>query len=122
MDEAGRRFQRAGRAVVAGRWDLATYDLHELDEIFDDDLAGSSWHGKAELSALAHQFQTRQLAQLQVAVRSRDRGAFEHAAADAARACNACHKKADQGYIEISESLGAEVPLVDMTISPRPGS
>jgi len=112
MDEAGRRFQRAGRAVIAGRWDLATYDLHELDEIFEEDLASTSWHGKPELSALAQRFQEQQLAALRVAVHSHDRGTFEHAAAEAARACNECHKKADQAYIEISEGLGAEMPLV----------
>jgi hypothetical protein len=113
MEEAGRRFERAGRAVIAGRWDLATYDLHELDEIFAEDLAASSWHGKAELSAMALQFQKQQLVALRVAVGSHDRGAFAHAAANAARACNACHKKAVQAYIEISETLGADVPLLD---------
>lgn len=113
MDEAGRRFHRAGRAVLAGRWDLAKYDLHELQEIFDEDLAGSSWHDKPKLPALAHKFQTEQLVALDAAVAHRDRAAFQTAAADTARACNACHKAADQAYIEVSENLGVEVPVVE---------
>ncbi len=113
MDEAGRRFQRSQRAAIAGRWELAKYDLHELEEIFEEDLATSSWHGKAELSERARQFQTQQLTALRTAVNARDRAAFEHAVADAARACNACHKAADQDYIEISETPGADVPVLD---------
>jgi hypothetical protein len=114
MDEAGRRFQRAGRAVIAGRWELAAYDLHELDEIFEEDLAGSSWHGKPELSRFAKQFHGRELAELRTAVLAHDRTSFEHAAANAARACNECHRRAEEAYIEISETVGADVPAIEM--------
>jgi hypothetical protein len=113
MDEAGRRFQRSERAAIAGRWELAKYDLHELEEIFTEDLASSSWHGKPQLADLARTFQSQQLAALRSAVDARDHAAFEHAVADTARACNACHKAADQNYIEISERLGADVPVLD---------
>jgi hypothetical protein len=115
MDEAGRRFQRAGRAVIAGRWELATYDLHELEEIFEQDLASSSWLGNPELARLAYRFQTKDLASLHNAVLARDLHSFEEAAASAAKACNECHKRADQGYIEISASLGAELPTIEIT-------
>ncbi len=112
MGEAGQRFNRVGRAVLAGRWELATYDLKELDEIFGEDLAASSWLGKPKLSELAHQFQSRELAAIRTAVHAKDRDASQQAVAQAARACNECHKAADMGYIEISEALGAEVPVV----------
>jgi hypothetical protein len=113
MDEAGRRFHRAGRAVLASRWDLASYDLHELDEIFAEDLAGSSWLGKPQLAQLAQRFEAQSLPALRAAVKTRDRTAFESASREAARACNACHKTAEQSYIEISENLGADVPVID---------
>lgn len=112
MDEVGSRFNRVGRAMVAGRWELATYDLHELKEVFEEDLAGSSWHGKPQLSELAKKFQAQQITALAMAVHSHDREASQRAVADAARACNECHKAADMAYIEISETPGAEVPVV----------
>ena len=112
MDEAGMRFGRAGRAVLSGRYELAGYDLHELDEIFSDDLATSTWHGKAKLADLARTFASERIPALRAAVTAHDRAGYERAAADAARACNDCHKAADQAYIEISPALGAEVPTV----------
>ncbi len=106
------RFGRAGRAVLAGRWELAGYDLHELDEIFSDDLSTSGWHGKPQLADLAKTFQAQRITALRTAANAHDRAAYEHAVADAARACNECHKAADMAYIEISATLGAEVPTV----------
>ena len=38
MSEVARRFDRAGRAVEAGRWDLADYDLGEIEEVFEQDI------------------------------------------------------------------------------------
>lgn len=112
MDETGMRFNRVGRAVLAGRWELATYDLAEMKEIFEDDLANSSWHGKPELSQLAQRFRADQLKALDAALRAHDRDASARAVAGAARACNECHQKADMAYIEISEQLGDQVPVV----------
>jgi hypothetical protein len=113
MDEAGRRFRRASRAVQSNRWDLAAYDLHELDEIFDEDLANSQWHGKPELGRLAVQLRANQLTGLHAAVTAHDRVGFAAAVAATARACNDCHKQADVAYIEISTELGAEAPVID---------
>ncbi len=102
MDEADLRFQRSERAAIAGRWELAKADLHELEQIF----ATSPWRGKPQLLGLAHRFQTQQLVALRTAVETHDHAAFERAATETARACNACHRAADEGQIEISESLG----------------
>jgi hypothetical protein len=113
MAEAGQRFHRAARAVAAGRWELATYDLHELGEVFADDLATSTWHGRPELSRRSHDFQAHELTAIATAVAARDRAAFDQAVAATAKACNACHHAADVAYIEISPEAGAEVPLVD---------
>ncbi len=113
MNEAGMRFNRVGRAVLAGRWELASYDLDELKEIFEEDLAQSSWHGKPELSQLAHRFRSENITALSAALHAHDRDASTRAVAGAARACNECHKKAEMEYIEISEKLGEQTPVVD---------
>jgi hypothetical protein len=99
--------------VQSNRWDLAAYDLHELDEIFEEDLASSQWHGKPELGKLAVQLRANQLTNLHAAVTAHDREGFATAVAATAKACNDCHKQADVAYIEISTELGAEAPVVD---------
>ena len=38
MPEVGRHFERAGRAASAHRWELAQYDIDELQEIFEQDV------------------------------------------------------------------------------------
>ena len=111
MVETAMRFQRAGRAVLAGRWELAAYDIHELEEVFGEDLAASPWQGNPKLPALAHAFHT-DLVALRDAARAHDRTAFETAVAHAAQSCNGCHKSADMAYIEIPTLLGEEVPVI----------
>ena len=112
MVETAMRFQRAGRAVLAGRWELAAYDIHELEEVFGEDLAASPWQNNPKLPPLAQQFHAQDLAALKVAVRAHDRVAFETAVAHAAQTCNGCHKTADMAYIEIPTLLGEEVPVI----------
>lgn len=112
MAETGVRFERIGRAVLAGRWELASYDLDELGEIFHDDLAGSRWQGNDRLPPLAQRFATQDLASLASAIRAHDRTAFDQAVARAAGTCNECHRAAAKPYIEISDVAGNEVPLL----------
>jgi hypothetical protein len=114
MDEVGRRFRRASRAVKADRWDLAVYDLHELDEVFEEDLKDSKWGGKPQLAKLADAMQAHQLAALHAAVTAHDHAAFATAVADAAKACHDCHKQAEMQYIEVSAEVGAEVPVLEI--------
>jgi len=38
MHEIGRRFEVLGRAAAAGRYELARYELDELNEVVEDDL------------------------------------------------------------------------------------
>ena len=36
MLEVGQRFERLGRAGVARRWDLAAYEVEEIEEVFEE--------------------------------------------------------------------------------------
>ena len=117
MSETGARFEQIGRAALAGRWQLASYELGELGEIFHEDLAGSRWQGNDRLPPLAHRFATEDLAALQAAIVAHDRAAFGQAVARASATCNACHRAAAKPYIEVSESPGTEVPVMRTRIS-----
>ena len=112
MLEVGMRFERAGRAVLNERWELAAYDVDELEEIFEDDLFRSKWMGNTEVARLAREFTARSIPALRGAVRGHDHTSTVSAAADAARSCNACHRAAGLPFIQISESLGASVPVL----------
>jgi cytochrome c553 len=113
MIEVAMRFERAGRAVLANRWGLASYDLTELGEVFDDDLIASKWMGNAEVARLAHRFDADALLPLRDAVRAKDGAASEAAFAAAATACNACHRAAGMAFIEIPSTLGSSVPAIE---------
>lgn len=118
MAEIGARFSRAGRAVLADRWGLANYDVAELGEAIVHDWTDASWKGNQEVEKDARDFATTTFPNLQRTVRGRDRAAAATAFAEAARACNACHRAAAVDFIEVPEALGADSP----SLAPRPGS
>jgi hypothetical protein len=114
MAEVGRRFERAGRAVAAARWDLASYDLGEIEEVFADDLPRAERPGDVPIDPAprAAAFAATNLPALQKAAAARDRAAFDAAFAAAAAACNACHVEAQKAFIEIPATVDAEVPTL----------
>ena len=112
MAELGRRFERAGQAIDANRWDLANYDVAELGEVVEHDWTDASWKGNAKVAALAHAFATKTLPALQMTARGRDRDAAAQVFAEASRACNACHQAAGVAFIEVPEALGAADPVL----------
>jgi hypothetical protein len=120
MMEIGLRFERTGRAAIVGRWELAAYDVDELEEVFRGDLIPSSWTEHAGVARLAHDFVTATLPALHSAVQRRDRQALEDAFTATARACNACHVAAGMSFIEISETIGQRAPVLTGPADARP--
>jgi hypothetical protein len=124
MWEAGWRFQRAGQAARAGRWQLALYDLHELDEVFRDDIARAQIKDeKVDVHKLAREFAQIQLPAMHDAASAHDMPKFQAALVAAAKSCNDCHKLVDKPFIEVPLEAGAEVPLLTPVAGPtRPSS
>jgi cytochrome c556 len=114
MAEVGRRFERAGRAVAASRWDLANYDLGEIEEVFANDLPYAERPEDVPIDPAprAAAFAATNLPALLKATEARDRAAFDAAFAAAAAACNACHVEAKKAFIEVPSTVGAEVPTL----------
>jgi hypothetical protein len=116
MGEAGRRFELFGRAVQAERFELAGYELGELEEIFEDDLplaAPPKETGKADLASLSAGFLHAELPALRSALASHDRAVVAAAFARAAGGCNPRHAASGHGFIEIPTEAGAGVPRLD---------
>lgn len=109
----GRRFETLGRAIAAGRWELAD---HEVEELAEDagELPGATPPPsvQVDLAALARAFPREHLAPLTAAVARRDSAAATATYAAAAGACNACHRTAGKSGIMVSTTPGDAVPWI----------
>jgi hypothetical protein len=115
MAEIGRRFELFGHAAKAHRYELAAYELHELEEIFEGELsrAEAPEVGGVNLDGLREAFIETHLEELSRAVRSRNDQAIAAAFSNAAATCSGCHKATEHAFIEIPSELGAPVPRLD---------
>lgn len=113
MSEIGRRFELAGRAAAANRFELAGYEVGEMQELFDGDLPNADLPKEgptAALSTLADAFAKTQPAELAKAAKADDGRAFSEAFQRVAGACNACHEASGHGFIGIPSVAGQLVP------------
>jgi hypothetical protein len=116
MVDVGRRFELAGRAASAGRFDLAEYEAGELEECFESDVPGAQMPKEGstqQIPALAKSFADSVAPALRRAAAARDRDGFALAFEDASAACNACHRASARGFIEVPAEIGKAVPVVE---------
>jgi hypothetical protein len=114
MDAIGRRFERLGRAGIAGRWEFARYQIHELRENFEeienspvpDDLKG------ADVPLRIQALTVSALPALDSALVRQDSTAFRLMFRRAAQECNACHESAARAFVEVPETPGVPVPML----------
>ena len=114
MTQVGRRFELLGRAANARRWELASFELGELRETFNDvPNAVMPSDVKADLPQLARGFVPAIESTLEAAFAKRDPAGVATAFASAAQACNGCHQAAGKPFIEIPLKPGETVPRLD---------
>jgi hypothetical protein len=121
MSEVGRRFELAGRASVAGRFELAEFEVGELGELFDDDLPRAELPKEGPtgaLPALADAFAKTVPPDLRKAAKAKDARAFTDAFGRAAATCNACHQAAGKAFIQVPSVPGTSVPELEPTGAP----
>lgn len=115
MTEVGRRFELAGRAGVAKRWELAAYEVDEMKESFDE-LPTAELPKEGNTSTLvptSEAFAKTQLEELLHAADAKDEAAFVAAFNRAAAQCNACHVSSGHGFIEVPTTPGKAVPAIE---------
>ena len=115
MSEVGHRFELLGRAGAARRWDLASFELHELEEVFAElpDAEPPDHTGGVELRGVESAFRNTHPPELRAALASRDAAGFAAAFARTASTCNGCHRATGHVFIEIPDQPGAGVPKLD---------
>jgi hypothetical protein len=116
MAEVGHRFETMGRAAKAHRYELATFELDELGEVFEEDLPHAERPKvptEVNLEGLAEAFHRTHPPELRAALERHDLAAFAKAFARAADTCNGCHKVTGHAFIEIPGTPGSAVPKLD---------
>jgi hypothetical protein len=116
MLQVGRRFETAGRAAAANRFELAAFEVGELQELFEYDVPHASLPKEgptAQIPALAKAFLAAAPPELAKAAASEDRAAFATAFQHTAALCNACHESAAKGFIKVPSVPGQAVPVMD---------
>jgi len=116
MSELGHRFALAGKAAKANRFELAAYEVGEMYEVIDDDLAHASPPREGDpkkVAALLEQLRGKRLPDLSRAAVQTDPTAFATSFAETARTCNACHEATKHAFLQIPEQPGREVPRLD---------
>jgi hypothetical protein len=116
MVTVGRRFEMAGRAAVANRWELAAFEAGELGELFESDVPHAQLPKEgptAQIPAMASAFLQSVPPDLQKAAEGKDRAKFAAAFERAAAQCNSCHVSAEKGFIQVPSVPGQSVPVVD---------
>jgi len=91
-------------AGKAANWELAAYELDEIEEGLDD---AAKYHPvfkkDAPISTLLQKFTVQPLRDIRAAIEAKDRAKFKKSFNSLTAACNACHQAASQGFIVIKQ-------------------
>jgi hypothetical protein len=123
MVTVGRRFETAGRAALANRWELAGFEAGELGELFESDVPHAQLPKEgptAQIPAMAKAFLESAPPDLENAAKAKDSAKFTAAFAHAAALCNACHASAEKAFIEVPSVPGQSVPILDPVAAQGP--
>jgi hypothetical protein len=116
MAQVGRRFEIAGRAAEAGRFELADFEVGELQELFESDVPHAALPKEgptAHIPTMTRAFLKVGLPELKQAAARKDRAAFVEEFGHAAAVCNGCHQASAKGFIEVPSEPGKGVPSLE---------
>jgi hypothetical protein len=116
MAEISRRFELAGRAARADRFELAEFEAGEIEELFESDVPAAELPKEgpvAHIPAMARAFLETNARELKRTAAAKDSAAFAAAFERAAGACNGCHRASAKAFIQVPSELGKLVPDLD---------
>lgn len=88
-------------AGAAGNWELASHQLHELKEVFEDTAEFSPTYKGLPIEAMIKANMGKPLDDLGNAIGAKDNGAFARAFDAMTEACNICHAGTERAFIVI---------------------
>ena len=106
-------------AGQASNWDLAAYELKELQEGFDDAVKFHPTHEDAPLpiSQLVPNMMDTPIKELQDIVAAKDRGRFFTGFDELTKACNGCHQAANFGVNVVARP--SQNPYTNQVFQPQ---
>lgn len=105
-------------AGKSGNWSLATYELDEINETFDDAAHWTpTWQGHP-IARLIHPMTSPALMDLHYAIVEHNPARFRHAFDQLSNACSACHTATGHDYIVIQRPDFP--PLTNQRFMPNP--
>jgi len=105
-------------AGSAGNWPLASYELDELKEGFDDVRKLFPTHDGVRLTPLLDVVEKTAMPDLVKAVAAQDAARFADAFDALTAACNGCHQAAKHGFIMIQRPTS--LPYTNQSFAPGP--
>ena len=122
MSQVGHRFELAGRAAKANRFEMAAYEVGELEELFETDVPRAALPKEgptAQIPSMAKAFLETVPPDMSRAAASQDPAVFGAAFQRAAAMCNACHQASAKAFIQVPAIPGHAVPDLDpLPVSP----
>ena len=116
MVEVARRFEIAGKASTVNRFELAEFEVGEIEEVFECDVPHAELPKEgptAHIVPMAKAFLETNVPDLKKAAASHDRKTFDAAFARTAAACNGCHQASQKAFIQVPNVVGKSVPDLD---------
>ena len=106
------RHAKLGVAGTAGNWELADYELDELDEGLQDAVTFHPTHKdmKQPLTELVPSFMKGPIEQMRDAVKAKDQARFDQGFAALTAGCNGCHEASEFGFNKVIRPAGPPMP------------
>ncbi len=88
-------------AAKAANWDLAIYELHELEETMEVVKKLNAEKNGVKISGVMDAVLRTQIAQLEQTIKRKNPGEFQKAYDETLSACNGCHSESGHKFIQI---------------------
>jgi hypothetical protein len=106
-------------AAAANNWDLADHELDELEEAFEDVAKLFPTVAEVPVAPVINSLKEREIAELNQAIKARDRVKFAAGFDKLTAACNACHQVTKHAFIVIQQPISPPFNNQSFTAGPQ---
>ncbi len=101
MGQTQLRHIKLGYAGRVGNWELASYETHQIRRSFEEAAKAGGTIDDRPISKWFEQESLPEIGEIDKAIEKRDVRRFNSAFEDLTRACNACHRAANIGFVKM---------------------
>jgi hypothetical protein len=111
------RHHKLWLAGNAGNWELADYEIDELKEGLEDAAKYVPTYKDMLVGQMIESTILKPIAEVETAIKARDRSKFTATFDELTLACNACHQAANRPFIVVQRPSGSNFP--NQSFAPR---